>query len=375
MTDPHEDKTRPQAPQTTPIDSDPSDIEPPLLELEEAAQDADPPVEPKAKPVKTKRPGRALAAWALLISLAAAGGVGYIYYELIQSSPVEDIQAQLKLAREERSSVRTRLSTLDQQQKEALEALERDQNRRLNDLERSLVASLGEVVNQGPPSEREWKLAEVEYLLRIANHRVLMERDAPTARDLLGAADGILNELDDFSLHQVRARLADEIVALSLVPDGDIQGIYLQLEAIKGMLRALKEKRPAYLSETVAPQAADQPWQEVLIRELKSLFQLNRLSDGVKPLLTPDESTYLELNLRLKLEQAQLAALKGDQIVFNESIEGAVDMMLDYFDQHDESVLTAVTQLQEVGTFEVAAPLPDIAGSLRALLQVRRGGQ
>ena len=61
-----------------------------------------------------------------------------------------------------------------------------------------VTSMLAEAVNQGPPSEREWKLAEVEYLLRIANHRILMERDVVAARDLLSAADAVLNDLDDF---------------------------------------------------------------------------------------------------------------------------------------------------------------------------------
>ena len=73
-------------------------------------------------------------------------------------------------------------------------------------------------------------------MLRIANHRVLMEQDANGALTLLLAADQILAELDDFALHAVRARLADEVIALRSVPRDDLQGIYLRVEAMKSLL-------------------------------------------------------------------------------------------------------------------------------------------
>jgi uroporphyrin-3 C-methyltransferase len=245
----------------------------------------------------------------------------------------------------------------------------------LNELERSLVTRLSEVVNQGPPSQREWKLAEVEYLLRIANHRVLMERDVAAASDLLAAADQVLNELDDFSLHQVRAQLADEMVALAQVPRSDVQGLFLRMEAVKALLRDLKHDRPAYLSETPPVEQDEIPWRDALVAEARSLFRFNDMSEGIKPLLSPDESAYLELNLRLKLEQAQLAVLKGDQVVFDESIESAVDMMLDHFDQSDSNVLAVISQMQEIGSAHISADLPDISGSLNTLLRSRRGNQ
>ena len=49
---------------------------------------------------------------------------------------------------------------------------------------------------------------------------------------LLAAADQIMAELDDFSLHPVRAQLADEMLSLRALGETDLQGLFLRIEAL-----------------------------------------------------------------------------------------------------------------------------------------------
>ena len=82
-------------------------------------------------------------------------------------------------------------------------------------------------------SDRDsWLLAEAGHLLRLANQRLVMAGDPVAAQALLNSADAVLRELDDASLHTVRAAIAADIASLRAVPRVDVEGIYLRLAAL-----------------------------------------------------------------------------------------------------------------------------------------------
>jgi uroporphyrin-III C-methyltransferase len=337
------------------------------------------PVEEVETPPPAKAKGRALAFLALLLALAAAGGVGYLYYELVYLKPLAQIE-QLDDELDSRYSglenqLSARIASLQESTQSAIESVRGEQAERLASNEDAVLESLNEALNAAPPSQREWKLAEAEYLMRVANHRVLMEQDSNGALSLLQAADQIMAELDDFALYQVRARLADEIIALRQVPRDDLQGIYLRLEAIKSQVDALPLPEPAYVDARREETAEQSVWQ-TLAEELKQFVRVRSISgeEALKPLLAPEEERYLELNLRLALEQAQLATLKRHQEVFEQSLLNVRSWLVDHADTTDERTTVLLGQVDELLVIELARPLPDVSGSLNELLSIRRSG-
>jgi uroporphyrin-3 C-methyltransferase len=266
------------------------------------------------------------------------------------------------------------IDKLSTERDKTLAEFEARQERELEAAKESLSESLGQLAKQAPPSSREWKIAEVAYLLRIANYRLLMERDSEGALELLRAADGILAELDDFAYYQVRARLASEIRALSSLEPTDLSGVYLKLEAVKGEIANLPLKLPEYLAARRLPAPAaetNEGFWGTLATELGSYFRIRRSEREVTPLLAPDEAVYLELNLRLMLEQAQLAALRGEQVVFSESLKNAAGWLREYLDAEDPRVSDMADELNRMASITLNEKLPDISGSLSALDAVR----
>ncbi len=333
--------------------------------------------EAEAPPAIVSRTGgRVVGVFGVLFALAGLAGFGYLYYELIWQDQSSKLAAELAVARSEQNQLRIDFRALETAQRQATAELETQQDQRLAETERSLIQTLNELASQGPPSEREWKLAEVEYLLRVANHRVLMEQDFSAALDLLEAADQILLELDDFSVHAVRAELADEILNLQRVATSDVQGLYLRLDAVKRQLELLALAVPEYaLVEPPRLQTADNPsgFLDSLASEFRSLLQYRRLDQNVVPLLAPEEATYLDLNLRLMLEQAQLAALKSQQVVFETSLDSALEWVLAYLDTTNPQVIDTVLALEALRGVQLERQGPDISGSLNELLKARRG--
>lgn len=340
----------------------------------------EPEPEPEPVPVAVAKPkGRVLATFAFLFALAAVTGVGYLYYMLVYLAPLEDVRVENSALGVKYSELVSRLGSqmddLQQASSAALAEAQAEQTERLARNEKAVLKSLAQALTAAPPSQREWKLAEAEYLLRIANHRVLMEQDSNGALSLLQAVDEILAELDDFSLFQVRARLADEIIALRQVPRDDLQGVYLRIEALKTQLDGLALPKPAYFRDAGVIEAEQTVWQ-TLLDELKKFITVRTLAsdEALGPLLAPEQERYLELNLRLALEQAQLATLKRQQVVYEHSLQTVRRWFVDHADQHDPHTQFLLGSVDELLQVELARPLPEISGSLNELLNLTRGG-
>lgn len=332
------------------------------------------PVEPAAATSSTPKPrGRGLAALSLVLASAALAGAGYLYYQLVYMAPLTPLEARLADLSRAQAASAGHLQALQATQSEALEQLAEQQRLQLAEAEQAVAAALAEATNQAPPAPREWKLAEVEYLLRIANHRLLMERDVGAAQRLLAAADAILADLDNFALHEVRAQLADEMLALRGVQGNDVQGIYLRLEAIKGRLDQLPLALPEYFAVAAAP-VQDAPlgfWQQ-LRAELSQYLKVRRFDGATKPLLAPEERVYLELNLRLMLERAQLATLRRQQLVYEQSLSSTQEWLREYLDPSHAMVQDLNAQLDELLDVQLEQALPSVSGSLSTLLALRR---
>lgn len=330
------------------------------------------------------RGGRLLAGLALLLALAAAAAAGYVYYELLYRGDVRAVAGRVDTVAsridEVDSRLEARLGTLRERQQQELATFRESQREARAQTEAALRESLAEVARQAPPATSEWQRAEARYLLRIANHRLLMERDVVGALSLLQAADAVIAELDDFAMHEVRSRLADEIAALQAVEGTDLQGLFLRLEAAKRDLDRLPLREPRFDQAEAATDTGSAPaaqddaaavWMQVWER-ISGLWEFRRLDREARPLLAPEEGVYLELNLRLMLERAQLAALRRDQMIFEQSLDTAIDWIHEYLNADERPVRRLLDELEALRGIDLEQPLPDISGSLQALQQVLR---
>lgn len=338
----------------------------------EPATERAPAAESAAPPPARPRGGRILGGLALLVALAALGGAGYLYYLLIYLDDTPDLTGRLDGLAAEIADTDQRFAALERDRQQALDELRDQQARARAETSAALRAALAEVSRQAPPSTGEWQRAEIQYLLRIANHRLLMERDAAGALTLLQAADAVLQQLDDFSLHEVRARLADEIAALESLEGIDLEGVFLRLETAKRDLDTLPLKVPEYIEAGPAEPPQDTGPLAALQGHLDRYLRFRRFEGAVKPLLAPEEAVYLALNLRLMLERAQMAALRGEQLMFEESINTALDWIEAYLDTSERPAQRLIRELEALTEVQLEQPLPDISGSLNALQDVLR---
>ncbi len=321
-----------------------------------------------SRPGTVPRGGRALASFAALLALAALGLAGYPYYQRyvvgtpapINSGEFESLRTAQQRQADELARVTTETKALDARLSQQLKSIE----------EPRAAGSAGESL--AAPSalpERALRIAEAAFLVQGANDRLLVTRDVRAALAMLLAAQSIVDQIDDASLADVRAALNDGIAALRDVTIVDIDATFARLQALQKALPDLPMRGARFASAPVTAPSDAVPvstaalaWQKFL-----SLFAFHRQGGAARPPLGPDEATYLRVNLGLTLQTAQLALLRHDEVVYQQSLESVRRWFDDYFDTGATEVTAARTEIDQLLAVQVDRTLPDIGASLTAL--------
>lgn len=330
------------------------------------------------KPARTGGGGRGVSLLALLLAAAALGLSGWQWQQARQQQ-----QAQLDLLAQQASQLASANARLDQRLDGVPEGRDWEAAQRLiAEMQRGQQALADRLkVLQGDGRD-EWKLAEAQYLLRLASLRLLAVQDVAAARTLLETVDGILKSMPDSGLYGVREQLAHYQAELESLPELDRAGVFLRLGALRDQADTLAalpvpEFDPDELSteEEYADrlQRRDR-WDRVLMRLERYVrvdFQRGKV---ITPLLDDAELQRVRRTLQLTLEQAQWAALRGEEEVYQASLTQADKLLAQYFELENPRVQAMQTQLQELHARAVTLSPPDLTPlqqSLANYLQTR----
>ncbi|WP_439531817.1 uroporphyrinogen-III C-methyltransferase [Marinobacter adhaerens] len=277
------------------------------------------------------------------------------------------------------------------QQSQRLQSLEEklaSQRELIATQQRQIDHNARELLEAGNRTRTDWLLAEAEYLLRIANQRLMIEKDIRGAMSALEAADEVLTESDDIGVYPVRQQLAREILALKGLTGVDRTGLYLTLEAAIDSIHQLtdqaliSENAPGFVVSAAEgesagtgeePGAVVQAWNKVKAT-LMQVVVVRRMDEPVKPLLSPDQSAYARLNLQLMLEEAEMAVLRGNQPLYERALTKARTTIDDWYNASNPRVTALSETLAELAGMNVDPELPDISQSLD-LLKERLAGR
>lgn len=353
----------------------------------------EPPAPPAAAPA---RRGGFIAWLALLLVLALAAGSAYVVLEArrlearlddrvasLETAPdrdnaeVEQAMARLEASVEQRlgSGLDAAASELAQQTGQLQQQATQLQQlaAALEQQGRELEQQRAELQRYSATDRESWLLAEAEYLVRLANQRLIMTGDTESAQALLGSADAILRQLDDAALHPVRAALASDLAAIRAVPKLDVEGLYLRLAALIEQAAALAIFQMPELEAQVPPEPA-QDWQDRLrqgydaaLRKLSDYIIIRRRDVPMAVLMDPQWEGLVRQNLRMLLEQAQVALLSGNQVLYRESLARAEHWVGEFFASDEAAARALASELRQLMDQTVQVALPDTTRSLRAL--------
>lgn len=281
----------------------------------------------------------------------------------------------------EQAALKQHLTILNQQSSGQTQQSTRQQvqmdnaQQALNSMQGQL-AFMQQTLNQIPGARLDdWKLAEVEYLLRLANQRVYLQQELAGASALLDAANQILAALDDPSLLVVRDKIAQEMLAIGQANQLDRQGIYSQIQALKSLIHSavlppaeftqIATNATEINADDNAPAASI--WQRIGA-QLSQFISVRYRDDAFEAPLKTEQYQLLEHSLLLMLEQAQWALLKGEQALFNASLGNAANWIENKL-RHKQA-LQLLAQIKQLQSINIAPTTPDVSQSLRLLRQI-----
>ena len=326
----------------------------------------------KTSPPDSGKSGKKFLVWLLLlIVVGAAAGYFIVNKRIIigQTAGNEQQQAFDKLSGQV-AGIQGSVDGLQGQQatlNKKLEAVE--------EIQQELEKHITGLYQQQNNDSLTLTLAEAEYLIVIAIHRLTLESDIDTALVALRAADDRLKSANDPGLLIVRKQLASDINALLAVTPVDISGLALYLGdlaerseelPLKG---AVLERNPG---QPVAPEVDEtQSWWRRLSgsiwQELKDVIVITREDDESVLSLLPQQEYFLRQNLRLQLESARYAALRRDTANVQRSIDLITDWLNRYFDISQNSVANIIDTLSKMRSLELQPYIPDISSSLETV--------
>ncbi|MFP4682039.1 MAG: uroporphyrinogen-III C-methyltransferase [Ectothiorhodospira sp.] len=270
------------------------------------------------------------------------------------------------------SDLRSELERSLEEARAELDDMSEGQQRRLETLEEGLAA----LQDQTDRPEREWKVSEVSYLLRIAQHRMDFMNDADGSMAALAAADEMLKEMGDPDYGDVRDAIAEERKALKEYDGSQVDDIVDALEEISTELKPLPMKEPDndQGSQMVAlgePGEGDPWWERAyyqVLNELNDHITVRQHQQVVRSMPDADTELFMRQVLALRIESARLAALRYDQEDYRKNLEGARELLVEYF--ASEPVGPLMKRLEDLQKRELRSEQPEIGKSYELLDQV-----
>jgi uroporphyrin-3 C-methyltransferase len=242
---------------------------------------------------------------------------------------------------------------------------------RMSTLEGSVASLAG--VSEG--ARDTWILAESEYYMQIANAQLQLANNPHLAALALKMADERIVQLANPALTDVRRALSDELTALDALEKPDIEGATLTLASLARVVESLPLASAAMADEEaneIDPElsGAGRAWASVK-GAMSGLVTVTPADQAKLVQLSPDAEFFLRNNIALQLQSARLALLRGEQGIFEQSLDDTSALLADYFDTSSASVAGAQATIAEIRGHVFATAVPDISESLRLLRQFR----
>lgn len=325
----------------------------------------------ESKPVKPRRGFPWFGVFNLILIIALTAAAAY-YWQLQQKTEAEKQAAFNSLKQQidtkaEASQVQSKLRPVESGLAELIGRFEQLQQHQQETQEST--EKLYELFGR---DENGWQLAEVEYLMRIAQHKLILENDFEGAAITLQAASDRIATTGDMGLLPVRVKISDEIAELKTRRRPDLVGMTLKLAQLGQQVRSLqpgfKPEQPAE-QPVVSSEAQDKSLQERIMTFFKSLVSVKRDVD-----MAPTRTEALVINVAEKLEDnlklTRWTVLERDAFQYRQLMQENLELFRQFYNLDDAANHDFFTELQALQQTEIKPEKPDISGSLQMLKKI-----
>jgi len=254
-------------------------------------------------------------------------------------------------------------------------------NQRISDLQQhneTLQASTEKLFELYGRDKDTWKLAEVEYLLRISQQKLILENDFEGSALTLQAASNKLAEAADPGMLPVRVQISDEIAVLKTRSRPDLVGMTLLLSRLEKQIHSLTpgyQTRSALLlseqtkKQEVATQPLNQTYQQKLNSFVQSLFTLKKQNVEIT---ARENTTAIDVTQTLSdnLQLTRWSLLERDAFQYDKLMVVNVQLFEEYYDLENAANNDFYDSLKNLQKSSIKVEKPDISQSLQMLKKI-----
>jgi uroporphyrin-3 C-methyltransferase len=329
----------------------------------------------RSKPAKARRPWFGFFNFLLILALAGAAG----YYWREQQKLAAGYQAELTGLQQQLQLVEQNSNNRLQSSLSPLESRVGSLDKKVEDLglgQQGLRESAEKLYELFGRDKNAWQLAEVEYLMRVAQHKLILQDDFAGAAITLQAASDRIGLTGDPGLLPVRVMISEEIADLKTRRRADLVGMTLILAQLGRQVRSLhpgfavrvEQSGEVVSVEPTIDRETRTDWVGRFSAFLDSLISVNKKATAPTEIEANiiDVAEALEDNLKL----ARWSVLERDANQYQLLIDRSLRLFREFYDLDNAANHDFMTQLQELQKMVIKPEKPDITGSLRELQRI-----
>ena len=217
----------------------------------------------------------------------------------------------------------------------------------------------------------ELDLAEVDYLLRLANERLKLFSDPAAADDALEVADMHLEAIDNPMYLGVRQDIAAARRALDAIELPAYLAIAGQLDTLQAEIPGLEFKG----EEAPGPQAQaeeEEGWWAKVKSTFSSLVTVRPSTVQENQRISLEDKDYVRQRVWLQLEIAHLALMRRDEAAFRSSLARVDEVVNAWFEPGVGSFDTVSDGIGELMALDIETEMPDITAPWTTLRLLRQ---
>lgn len=325
----------------------------------------------------------------ILLLIVVVSGAGYYFLQQLRekqeglggevkgvvSQQINDYQAQLAAIQTQLAAEQADIGSKESHFSNTIAEFSKLHDEKLETVRKDLTEEIQKLQRQLGKTRGDWLLADAEYLLSVANQRLLLMGDVNTTMEALAAADQRLRESGDAAAYKVREQLAKDISAMSKVAAVDVVGIYATLQNLETQIDSLTLLLPYAGKEVeeqpIVPAPKPKAKADDLLGQLESMVTIRHVQQHVNEILTPEQAQFIREQSRVKLEMIKIALVQQNDTLYQTSLADANKWILSNFvkDKDADHFLAALEKLAEV---RIRSQFPDISLSLKMLRDITK---
>ncbi len=312
--------------------------------------------------------------------LAATGGLGYYVWlelnkRLDQAAAERQLMAQNIAAVDANESLQNFEKYLQENVATINQHLIRlsEQIKEQADLQEQSTGSTQEIIAYVNRDQSGWRLKEVEHILRMANHRLHVERDVAGAVTALNMASSRLREFSDQRLLPVRESIFKQVETLKNFLPPDWVSIDLRLDRVlaelkRDLTQELEQKDDNVRegrnhADNNEKLSAWRKFVDYIKTSVSGSIKITR--GGPKALVSQPEKQRAYEFLHLKLLSTRYAVARRDDESYHRELGAALTWLENTGSLSNSSQL--MREIQALDAIDLKPALPDISAPNRLL--------